>query len=80
MPAIHVREIPDETLAALKRRAAAHHRSLQMELREILDRAALEAPSEDRLPSIAEELTMASNVPPSRDMWGREEIYGDDGR
>lgn len=80
MPAVHVRDIPPEVLEALKRRAAANRRSLQMELREILDRAAREAPPQDKRPSAAESLTMAREVPESSTTWSRDEIYGDDGR
>ena len=80
MPAVHVRDLPEEVLEALKRRAAAHRRSLQMELRENLDRAAREAPPAVPLPSAAEELRMASSGPQDSSTWTRDEIYGDDGR
>ena len=46
MKSIHIRNVPPEILAALKRRAASHRRSLQGELLAILDRAAKLAPPE----------------------------------
>jgi len=39
MPAIHVRDVDDAILTALKARAARNHRSLQGEIRAILDEA-----------------------------------------
>ena len=39
MPAIHVRDLDDAVIAALKARAAAHRRSLQGEVRTILEDA-----------------------------------------
>ena len=40
MPAVHVRDIPEPVLEALKRRANAPHRSLKGELLHILEQAA----------------------------------------
>jgi plasmid stability protein len=40
MPAIHVREVDDAVIDALKARAARNHRSLQGEIRAILEEAA----------------------------------------
>jgi plasmid stability protein len=76
MPAVHVRDVPPDVLAALKRRARRHHRSLQGELREVLSIVALEERVTERLPPLALRFSSAS---PSTS-WGREEIYGDDGR
>ncbi|KHL16447.1 UNVERIFIED_CONTAM: hypothetical protein LK11_16130 [Mumia flava] len=42
MPALHIRDVPDETVAAIKRRAARHGHSVQQELRDVLERAAAE--------------------------------------
>lgn len=80
MSAIHVRNVPDEVVAALKRRAAREHRSLQKEVLHILTAAAREAPHAEPLPPITEALVLASDIAPSDDMWSREEIYGDDAR
>jgi len=41
MPAVTIRNISSETHRALKRRAAAHGRSAEAEIREILDAAVL---------------------------------------
>lgn len=45
MPDVLIREVPAGALAALKARAASHHRSLQGELRALLEQAAAETPS-----------------------------------
>lgn len=44
MRSLHIRNISPETLEALKRLAASHHRSLQGELVFILEKAARMAP------------------------------------
>lgn len=36
MPGLNIRDVPEETIRALKRRARAHHRSVQGEIRAIL--------------------------------------------
>jgi antitoxin FitA len=43
MPALHVRDLDDALIFALKERARRNHRSLQGEVRSILEAAALEA-------------------------------------
>jgi antitoxin FitA len=43
MPAIHVRDVDDAVIEALKARAASHHRSLQGEIRALLEEAAQSA-------------------------------------
>ena len=76
MSAVHIRDVPDEVLAALKRRAARHDRSLQKELRHILTLIARDEPAPEPLPPIA--LKLSDAVPGST--WRRSEIYDDDGR
>jgi plasmid stability protein len=76
MPAVQIRDVPPEVIAALKRRAARHERSLEGELRYILSSLAREEPPASPLPPIELKLSQAS--PPTT--WSREEIYGDDGR
>lgn len=76
MPAVHIRNVPDEVLEALKRRAARHERSLQRELRHLLGTIAAEEPSGEPLPPISLKTSTAS----PRSSWQREEIYEDDGR
>ena len=40
MPALHIRDVPEETVAAIKRRAARRGHSVQQELREVLNKSA----------------------------------------
>ena len=76
MLGIHVRELSEQTMRALKRRAQAHHRSVQGEVREILVEAARTAPPEGEYPPIGlHHVDIGSERP-----WTREDIYGDDGR
>lgn len=77
MPAIHIRDIPEDVLAALKRRAAKNSRSLQMEIRHHLIQLALEAPAPPPLPALSLEMSELSDSEPS---WSREEIYDDHDR
>lgn len=42
MPALHIRDVPEETVSAIKRRAARRGHSVQQELREVLEKAASE--------------------------------------
>lgn len=76
MPAVHVREVPEDVLAALKRRARRHDRSLQGELRQILAAIAEEEPATEPLPPLELEMSPAAG----KSTWRREEIYGEDGR
>jgi plasmid stability protein len=76
MPAVQIRDVPPEIIAALKRRAARHERSLEGELRHILAAIAREEPPSSPLPPLQLKL---SKVAPATS-WSREEIYGDDGR
>lgn len=73
---ILVREVPPETLRALKRLAKSHRRSLQGELHTILARAARTAPSESegRKPNLVTVRVGRSTS------WDRDEIYGSEGR
>lgn len=76
MPAVQIREVSPEVIAALKRRAARNERSLEGELRHILAAIAREEPPPPPLPPV--ELKLSSASPATT--WRREEIYGDDGR
>ncbi len=40
MPALHIRDVPEEAVDAIKRRAARHDHSVQQELREVLNKIA----------------------------------------
>lgn len=76
MPAVQIRDVSPEVLAALKRRAARHERSLEGELRYILATIAREEPPAP--PVLPIELKLSQASPPTS--WRREEIYDDDGR
>ncbi|MDE0217833.1 MAG: hypothetical protein OXJ90_01085 [Spirochaetaceae bacterium] len=76
MNAVHITRIPPETISALKRLARSHHRSLQGELRVILERAAKTAPAEGDGAVLQLKTVRTGHTGP----WRREEIYGDDGR
>ncbi len=71
-----IRNVPEDVLDALKRRAAANERSLQKELLRVLREAASAAPPRSPLPPL--DLAMAQGE--AGEAWSREEIYGDDGR
>ncbi len=75
MKSIHIRDVNPETLKQLKRLADLHHRSLQGELRAILDRAAQLAP-EPSSRAIQLHITRSGGD----GTWSREEIYDDTGR
>ena len=83
MPALHVRDVPDEVMTALRERATAHNRSVQAEVRFILSVAAATRPERADL----EPLRLITTRTPVNDgrvgaesHWSRSEIYGDDGR
>ena len=76
MPGIHVRDLTDDTMQALKRRARAHHRSVQGEVRAILVEAARASPPAGGYPPIRlKHVAVGSGRP-----WTRDDIYGDDDR
>lgn len=76
MNAVHITQVHPETISALKRLARSHHRSLQGELRIILEHAAKIAP-----PNVAtDELKLVTVRTGYTGSWSREEIYGADGR
>lgn len=76
MPAVHIRDLPSEVIAALKRRAAQNERSLEGELRLLLTEIARQEPAPRPLPPLR--LNLSPESPASS--WRREEIYDDDGR
>jgi plasmid stability protein len=76
MKSLHIRDVESATLSRLKRLAKNHHRSLQGELREILEHAAKMAPPEPEEPDI--KLVTVSTK--GKANWRREEIYGDQDR
>lgn len=76
MKAIHIRDVPSETVEALKRLARGNHRSLQGELRDILEKAARRA----AMPDTDNDLDLVTVRTGSTSTWNREEMYGDCGR
>ena len=76
MKSLHIRDVDPNILAALKRLAKSHRRSLQGELQAILERAARTAPPEQ--PEAMSWVTVETGR--STSTWSRSEIYDDDGR
>lgn len=52
MPALHIRNVPEETVARLKERAATNGHSLEAELRIVLDDAAVAPAARRRRPIV----------------------------
>lgn len=80
MKSMHIRQLEDSVVEALKRRARRHHRSLQKEVESLLIDAARmippeEAEGEDALAGLITVSTSRSNS-----HWSRESIYGGAGR
>lgn len=76
MTSIHLREVPAPVVAALKRRAKTHHRSLQGELHAILEAAAKSAPPSEGLGPLQLHLSKST----ATRSWTREEIYNERAR
>jgi plasmid stability protein len=76
MAALHVRNVPPETLAALKERAARHGRSVQQEVLAILREAAQSSGA----PKPLEPIRLVTVRTRGESSWSREEIYGEGGR
>lgn len=76
MPALHVRDVPESVMSALRERAERHGRSMQQEIRQILEAAATTAPP-DEPPEPVRLITVRTAGGPT---WSRDEIYGDQGR
>jgi plasmid stability protein len=76
MKSLHIRNVEPQTIERLKRLARSHNRSLQGELRDILNRAA-RVPLEDYA---EESLDLVTVNTETQSRWTREEIYGDQPR
>lgn len=76
MQALHIRDVPEETVDALRRRAARRGHSMQQELREVLTRAAAEPVPEDP-PRRVRLHTVSSGETKTFD---RHDFYGHDER
>ncbi len=76
MRSVHIRDIPLPTLEALRRRARIHHRSLQAELLDILERAARQAPKAEGEVVLPLHFVVTGRKEPL----SREDLYGYEGR
>jgi plasmid stability protein len=76
MPAVHIRNVDDAVIEALKRRAAANHRSLEGELRQVLHEAAFPRRSSTRGGRL--KLRLKKVDVGAKTSYRREEIYRPD--
>jgi plasmid stability protein len=76
MPALHIRDVPEETVAAIKRRAARHGHSVQQELREVLEKVAAEPVPGGRPRRLSLRTVATGHV----EAFDRDDFYDDDGR
>lgn len=76
MKSLHIRNVDERVLENLQRLARAHHRSMQGEVKAILEAASLYAPTlgEDEPLSLVTTHT-GRNAP-----WSRQEMYDDNAR
>jgi plasmid stability protein len=77
MPAVHVRDLDDAIVAALKKRAATNRRSLQGELKLILEEAAF---GRSRAQGKRKSLRLHTVRVGQASTYSRDDIYDDDGR
>lgn len=78
MPSLHIRNVDDAVVEELKRRAAANHRSLEGELRALLEQAAFPSDGPSRRKAARRTLRLAKVAVGSPSAFGRDEIYGDE--
>jgi plasmid stability protein len=76
MAAIHIRNVPESVVAALRERAAQRGHSMQQELLQILEAAAAEPPAGQRVSPIR----LVTVKTTGDHTWSRTEIYGDEDR
>ncbi|MFW5827057.1 MAG: FitA-like ribbon-helix-helix domain-containing protein [Alkalispirochaeta sp.] len=76
MKSLHIRDVDERVLENLHRLARAHHRSVQGEVRAILEAAARYAPPHD----IHESLDLVTTHTGRETPWSRNDIYADDAR
>lgn len=79
MKSIHIRQVDEEVLDGLKRRARLHRRSLQKEIEALLEDAARMIPRDKEDASLASSLHIVASGKRTTD-WSREDLYADDGR
>ncbi len=76
MPALHIRDVPEPVVAALRERATRHGQSMQRELRQILQATATTPVAAEA----SEPVGLTTVRTGGGSIWSREEIYGDAGR
>ncbi|MBA3798080.1 MAG: hypothetical protein H0X18_03020 [Geodermatophilaceae bacterium] len=76
MTALHIRNLPESVVTALRERAARNGHSMQQEIRQVLEAAAKASPPSE--PPKPVRLTTVRTAVTST--WDREEIYGEAGR
>jgi plasmid stability protein len=76
VPAIHVRNVPESIIFALRERAQRRGRSMQQDILEILQAAASEPIASEPV----EPIHLITVRTPGRSTWRREDIYDDEGR
>ena len=76
MKSLHIRDVDERVLDRLRMLARMHHRSLQGELRAVLEEAASRAPAARH----EEPLHLVTVATGRTGTWSRDEIYGDDAR
>lgn len=76
MASLHIRDVPEPVVAALRERAVRHGQSMQRELRQIL----LAAAKMPAAPEVPEPVRLTTVRTGGNSTWSREEVYGDAGR
>lgn len=80
MAAVHIRQVPEQTVVRLKALAAAHGRSLEAELRVVLEEASLAPIARKRRQINWTTVSSGNSEPWSRDdaYPDQDDVYGDD--
>ena len=80
MKSLHIRNLDDEVLFGLKKRAQRHHRSVQKEVQVLLrDAAEMIRFDPDSEGSPLQKLNVVETTR-EENSWSREEMYSDEGR
>jgi len=72
MKSLHIRDVPEQTIERLKRRASLHHRSLQGELQVLLEEAAKQS-----VCGSGSEFSLHTVRTQGNQDWSREGLYED---
>ena len=76
MPAIHVRNVPESLIIALRERAERRGLSMQRDILEILQAAAAEPVAVE----VRSPIQLIKVKTSGTSTWRREDLYGEDGR